>query len=112
MSPERTDGARVSAASDIFSLGLIVCELACGHHPFAETEALKVLNRIRTIDPRQVAEPVGPRLRPLVEQMLVRDPRERTITMGKVEQTLASRGTRLMRLDRGTLPSNRSQRRP
>ncbi len=88
MSPERTDGARVSAASDIFSLGLIVCELACGHHPFAETEALKVLSRIRTIDPRQVAKPVGPRLRPLVEQMLVRDPRKRTITMGDIEKSL------------------------
>jgi len=50
-----------------------------------------MLSRIRTIDPHQVVEPVGPRLRPLVEQMLVRDPRKRTITMGEVEQTLASK---------------------
>ena len=88
MSPERTDGARASAASDVFSLGLVSCELACGHHPFAETEALKMLSRIRTIDPVQVAKPVGARLRPLIEQMLVRDPRERTITMGEIEKSL------------------------
>jgi serine/threonine-protein kinase len=88
MSPERTDGARASAASDVFSLGLVSCELACGHHPFAETEALKMLSRIRTIDPVEVAKPVGSRLRPLIEQMLIRDPRERTITMGEIEKSL------------------------
>ena len=47
-----------------------------------------MLSRIRTIDPQQVAQAVGPRLRPLVEQMLTRDPRERTITMGDIEKAL------------------------
>ena len=88
MSPERTDGGRASTAGDVFSFGMIVCELTCGHHPFGEAEPLRMLSRIRNIDPLQVAAPVSPRLRPLVEQMLVRDPRERTITMSDVERSL------------------------
>jgi predicted ATPase len=80
MSPEQARGEPVGPASDIFSLGLVLYELATGRHPFRADSEAGVLHAI-------VAEAPAPpaRLRPdipaplaaLIQHMLAKDPRLR-----------------------------------
>lgn len=52
MSPERTGGgAGVDARSDLFSLGATCYALLCGKPPFAGTNLIDTLSKIRTADP-------------------------------------------------------------
>ena len=53
MSPEQARGDSVSAPSDVFSLGIVLYELATGRHPFAAPSMLSTLQAItsRTPDP-------------------------------------------------------------
>ena len=78
-------------ASDIFSFGLVLYELLAGRPAFSESNLLRVLKRIRSADPDDLAADVGEPFRPLLCRMLARRPTMRTITMGEVEQTLAKR---------------------
>jgi len=50
-SPEQARGDRVSSASDVFSFGTVLYELATGVHPFREETALKTLHGIVDVDP-------------------------------------------------------------
>jgi len=88
MSPEQAEGASATAASDVFSFGLILYELLTGERAFNEPSVLQVLTQIRSIDPSRFADRVDTQFRPLLQQMLVRDRRGRTITMHDVEECL------------------------
>ena len=46
MSPEQMRGETVSGASDVFSLGLVLYELATGRHPFGADTGIGVLHAI------------------------------------------------------------------
>src|SRR5262249_33729635 len=46
MSPEQARGIDVSNATDIFSLGLVLYELATGQHPFGKNSPISVLQAI------------------------------------------------------------------
>src|SRR5262249_15024907 len=51
MSPEQARAEPVGAASDIFSLGLVLYELATGRHPFLADSAVGVLQAIVAEEP-------------------------------------------------------------
>jgi predicted ATPase len=51
MSPEQACGEEVEAPSDLFSLGIMLYELATGVHPFAATSDLALIGAIITRDP-------------------------------------------------------------
>ena len=41
MSPEQLSGDRVTTASDIYSFGIVLFEMACGRRPFDDSDVIK-----------------------------------------------------------------------
>src|SRR6185295_14213752 len=56
MSPEQIRGDDVDFRSDLFSLGIILYELATGVHPFLAGDSASTIARILETDPRRLRE--------------------------------------------------------
>jgi predicted ATPase len=90
MSPEQARTEPVGTASDIFSLGLVLYELATGRHPFPAESAFGVLRAIVEDAPVPAARlnpEVPASLDRLIQQMLAKDPRLRP-TAAEVDAVL------------------------
>jgi serine/threonine-protein kinase len=77
MSPEQAEGKSVDHRTDIFSLGVILYELATGERPFIGDTSVSVLSSIIKDTPRAVTDlrPALPReLSRIIRQCLVKDP--------------------------------------
>jgi len=80
MSPEQAEGKAVDHRSDIFSLGVMLYELATGARPFTGDTSLSVLSSIVKDTPRPVTDlnPRVPReLGRVIRRCLVKDPEQR-----------------------------------
>ncbi|HWB13368.1 MAG TPA: redoxin domain-containing protein [Pirellulales bacterium] len=90
MSPEQVEGLRPTAASDVFSLGAVLYEMITGQQAFVGKNVLQVLGRIRNVDAQRLADGLPEPLGVLLREMLVREPRFRTIGMADVADRLAA----------------------
>ena len=90
LSPEQVRGEPTSPASDVFSLGVILYELATGRTAFPGPNLLQVLDQIRSVEPAAFAAQVAEPFATLLLALLVPDPARRTITMREVADVLAT----------------------
>ncbi|UZI28749.1 PQQ-binding-like beta-propeller repeat protein [Streptomyces sp. VB1] len=89
LTPEQIEGKEVSAASDLFVLGLLLAYAATGTTPFTEGPAEEAARRIAGDEPELAAVPEA--LRGLITDCLAKDPAERP-TAGTVAAELALEG--------------------
>ena len=80
MSPEQARGRPVDARSDIFSLGVVMYEVAAGQLPFQGDSKVEVLSAILQKEPRPVSElneKVPPRFERVIHSALAKRPDDR-----------------------------------
>jgi TolB-like protein/Flp pilus assembly protein TadD len=93
MSPEQAEGRPVDARSDVFSLGIVLYQMATGRRPFQGDSEVSILSAVL----RDTPPPVG-ELRPdlpaafsrLVEHCLAKDPAGRFADAGELAALLAA----------------------
>lgn len=80
MSPEQTRGTAVSAATDVFSLGVVIHEMVTGRHPFERETKPDVMAAILAVDPPPLtpflSEP-APELQVILNKALRKEPAQR-----------------------------------
>lgn len=92
MSPEHFDGGPLDGRSDIFSLGIVLYELATGERPFSGEDAVALRSSMRRDTPPAVHElrPRLPdRLGHLIARCLEKDPERRFQSARDVREELA-----------------------
>ncbi len=80
MSPEQTRGEELDARSDLFSLGIVLYEIATGERPFKRRSGLATMEAIRAVHPAspQSLNPAVPEgLEVIITKLLQKDPAER-----------------------------------
>ncbi|MFC7327352.1 WD40 repeat domain-containing serine/threonine protein kinase [Marinactinospora rubrisoli] len=75
MSPEQAYGHEITPASDVFSLGSVLCFAATGREPFGQAPAAAMLYRITTAEPD--TEGMPPWLREIVTACMAKEPAAR-----------------------------------
>jgi serine/threonine protein kinase/Tfp pilus assembly protein PilF len=91
MAPEQLRGAPVDARTDLFSLGILLYELATGKRPFTGASAVEVSSAILRDPPeppRAVRGDLPPDLDRIIERCLAKDPDRRVQTAKDVRNEL------------------------
>jgi tetratricopeptide (TPR) repeat protein len=87
MSPEQARGHPVDHRSDLFSLGVVLYEMATGRHPFERATAADTLSAILKEEPARPTElPKG--VRDIVERCLAKSPDDRFSSASELARAL------------------------
>lgn len=80
MSPEQILGDRLDARSDIFSLGVVLYQIATGRKPFVESEDKSVMHKIRLekhVRARKLEPDIPRELERIIDRCLQKEPKAR-----------------------------------
>lgn len=80
VSPEQAQGRPLTAASDLYSLGIVLYELACGRAPFeGETPVAVALKQVheQPVPPRELNPTIPASLEAVIMRALTKDPAQR-----------------------------------
>jgi serine/threonine protein kinase len=87
MSPEQLSGDRVTTASDIYSFGIVLFEMACGRRPFDDSDVIKSAMLRATGSPpsaRDTVPTLDERWDMAITRCLQRDPQSRFGSAGEL----------------------------
>jgi alkyl hydroperoxide reductase subunit AhpC/predicted Ser/Thr protein kinase len=89
MSPEQARGQPLTAATDIFSLGLVIYEMLTGAMAMSGTGLLEVLRQVENANAADLAARLPDPFAEIVRRGLVIDPKARVLTMQGIVELLA-----------------------
>lgn len=98
MSPEQCDGAELTPAADVYSLGVILYEMLAGTVPFSGSTPLAIAMKHTSElprSPREFVSTIPPALEQLVLHALEKDPKNRPADAEAFRQELLSTAERL-----------------
>jgi eukaryotic-like serine/threonine-protein kinase len=90
--PEVFRGEPTDARSDIWALGVVLYEMACGQRPFGGKTTYEVISRILHEPPKDLPAHVSPVLRQIIEKCLTKSPTERYQSASEVRTALSVLG--------------------
>jgi len=98
MSPEQAEGRAVDHRSDVFSLGVLLYEMATGRHPFKRDNNVSTLSAILTATPVPVVtinDSLPVELGAVITRCLARSPEDRYPSAAELRQDLATLHARM-----------------
>jgi dienelactone hydrolase len=113
MSPEQAQGKPVDPRSDVFSLGIVIYEMATGRRPFAGDNTVSTLTAILRDTPARVTSiaPSAPApLDKIVARCLEKDPARRYVDASGVRDDLRALQAQLISSPAGTGVPSRTKR--
>jgi serine/threonine protein kinase len=88
MAPETLRGEQADHRSDLWALGVVLYEAACGHLPFQGRTGFEISSAIMREMPAVLGPPVPPGLWAIIQRCLAKEPAQRYQRAGEIQAAL------------------------